>query len=388
MQPNSTGAAACAPSASPLPDFDVAVVGGGLVGTAIAWGLARTGLRVTVLDEGDRAHRASRGNFALVWVQGKGAGQPDYTSWTRRSARLWPALAEELREETGIDVGFRQPGGLSPALSEMELEARYRELSKIDAAIGDPTPSWEAVDPVRLKRMVPEIGPSIVGATYSPLDGHVNALRLFRAFHVALSRRGVSYRPNCRIEGLEPVGGGVRLSGGFGEVRAMRVVLAAGIDNVRLASLVGMSAPIRPQRGHIIVTEKVAPFLHHPLGSIRQTDEGGIMIGDSAEEAGCDDRVQPGILGVMAERAIRVLPLLGRLNVVRSWAALRVMTRDGFPIYDRSADNPNIFVASCHSGVTLAAVHALHIPPALAGGTLPADCHSFSTRRFHVPTTA
>lgn len=388
MQPNSAGAAACVPSASPLPDFDVAVVGGGLVGIAIAWGLTRAGLRVTVLDEGDRAHRASRGNFALVWVQGKGYGQPDYARWTRRSAHLWPALAEELRGESGIDVGFRQPGGLNPALCEAELEARHRELREIDAAIADPNPSWEAVDPVRLKRMIPGIGPSVVGATYSPLDGHVNALRLFRAFHVALSRRGVSYQPNCRTDALEPEGGGVRLTGGFGEVRAMRVVLAAGIDNVRLASLAGMTAPIRPQRGHIIVTEKVAPFLDHPLGSIRQTDEGGVMIGDSAEEAGCDDRVQPGIATVMAERAIRVLPLLGRLNVVRSWAALRVMTSDGFPIYDQSADCPNIFIASCHSGVTLAAVHALHIPPALAGGTLPADCQSFGTRRFHVPTTA
>src|SRR4051794_1824735 len=67
-------------------EFDVAVVGGGLVGVATAWGLAREGCRVVVLDEGDRAVRASRGNFALVWVQSKGLGLAPYAGWTIRSS--------------------------------------------------------------------------------------------------------------------------------------------------------------------------------------------------------------------------------------------------------------------------------------------------------------
>ena len=71
-------------------DYDVAVVGGGLVGAATSWGLAREGLRVALLDEGDRAVRASRGNFALVWVQNKGIGMPQYAAWTLRSASRLP----------------------------------------------------------------------------------------------------------------------------------------------------------------------------------------------------------------------------------------------------------------------------------------------------------
>ena len=66
----------------PASEYDVAVVGGGLVGVATAWGLAREGQRVVVLDEGDRAVRASRGNFALVWVQSKGLGLAPYAGWT------------------------------------------------------------------------------------------------------------------------------------------------------------------------------------------------------------------------------------------------------------------------------------------------------------------
>ena len=73
--------------------YDAIVIGGGLVGSAIAYGLAREGLRVALVDEGDVAYRASRGNFGLVWVQSKGDGAPHYQRWTRRSADQWPALA-------------------------------------------------------------------------------------------------------------------------------------------------------------------------------------------------------------------------------------------------------------------------------------------------------
>ncbi|MDH3452432.1 MAG: FAD-binding oxidoreductase, partial [Gammaproteobacteria bacterium] len=83
---------------------EFAVLGGGLVGMAIAHGLLRLGKQVTVFDEGDVAFRASRGNFGLIWVQGKGADMPDYARWTRRSAALWPEFAQLLREQTGVAI--------------------------------------------------------------------------------------------------------------------------------------------------------------------------------------------------------------------------------------------------------------------------------------------
>ena len=83
-------------------EYEFAVVGGGLVGSAIAWGLARLGQRVVVLDQGDIAYRASRGNFALVWVQSKGLGMPEYAGWTKRSSDGWAGFASELKDTTGI----------------------------------------------------------------------------------------------------------------------------------------------------------------------------------------------------------------------------------------------------------------------------------------------
>jgi glycine/D-amino acid oxidase-like deaminating enzyme len=95
------------------------------------------------------------------------------------------------------------------------------------------------------------------------------------------------------------------------------------------------------------------------------------------------------VIAVLADRAQRMFPRLARLNIVRTWAALRVMTRDGFPIYEQSSQCPGAFVATCHSGVTLAAAHALSLAPLIARGELPADrFQPFSTRRFHVQKAA
>ena len=90
----------------------------------------------------------------------------------------------------------------------------------------------------------------------------------------------------------------------------------------------------------------------------------------------------------MAARAVRMFPRLAALNVVRTWAALRVMTKDGFPIYDQSESCPGAFVATCHSGVTLAAGHALFLAPMLAAGALAPELAVFSARRFDVSQAA
>jgi hydrogen cyanide synthase HcnC len=240
-----------------------------------------------------------------------------------------------------------------------------------------------------VQKMLPTIGPEVAGASYCPLDGHVNSLRLFRALNAGMQRRGADYLPDHIVDRIAYRDGTFTLTAPGGTVRAGKVVLAAGNGNARLAPMVRLSAPVRPQRGQIIVTEKAAPFLSYPVSTVRQTDEGGVMVGDSQEEAGFAAEVGQPILSVMAERAVRMFPLLGSLNVVRTWAALRVMTQDGFPIYDASETCPGAFIATCHSGVTLAANHALTLAPLIATGTLPKDEFGvFSARRFDVPAAA
>lgn len=375
---------------SPLRDeFDVAVIGGGLVGSAVAWGLARCGQRVGVLDEGDVALRASRGNFALVWVQSKGLGLAPYSAWTMRSANAWSGFADMLEQQTGINVAFERPGGFNLALSEREWEARRDLLQRIQDQAGMQRFEFEMLDRERVKNAIPQIGPEVVGASYSRFDGHCNALRLFRALNAGMQQLGTTYLSEYRVERIEHTGGEFRLSTPRGEVRAQKIVLAAGIDSLRLAPMVGLKVPVRPQRGQLLVTERTEPFLNYPMQTVRQTDEGTVMIGDSQEEVGADPSVTREVAAVLAHRAIRIFPQLATLNVVRSWGCLRVMTKDGFPIYEQSATWPGAFNASCHSGVTLAAAHALFLAPQIAAGQLSAqEFAPFSARRFDVQALA
>jgi glycine/D-amino acid oxidase-like deaminating enzyme len=366
-------------------DYDVAVVGGGLVGVATAWGLAREGLRVTVLDEGDRAVRASRGNFALVWVQSKGLGLAPYAGWTIRSSNAWGGFAELLKEETGLDVAFQRPGGFHLALSERELEVRATNLKRLHNQPGIVDYKTEILERTEVAKMLPDIGPEVVGGSYCPLDGHVNSLRLLRTLHTALNARGVVYKPNHVVEDITHGGGEFHVRTSQGIVTAGRVALAAGNANMRLAPMVGLEAPMKPERGQIVVTERLRPFLKHPVVTLRQTDEGTVMIGDSKEESTDPTGLTIGVSATEAERAVRMFPLLANVNVVRTWSAIRVMTQDGFPIYDESPTQPGAFVLCCHSGVTLAANHALAIAPMIAKGALdPEVVAPFSAKRFHV----
>lgn len=369
-------------------DFDVAVVGGGLVGAATAYGLARLGSRVVVLDEGDMAVRASRANFALVWVQSKGLGMPEYAGWTVASAQKWPTLAEELKREVKLDVHLQQPGGFHIALSEEELEKRANTLKRFHNQAGVTQYPTEMMRRDEVAKYLPDIGPEVVGGSYCPLDGHVNSLKLFRALHGAMAARGTTYLPGHAVSSITRDGSAFRVAAGGRVVTAGKVVLAAGNANRHLAPMVGLKAPMRPERGQIVVTERVKPFLKYPVVTIRQTDEGTVMLGDSKEEGTDPAGLNLGISAVIASRAVRTFPLLAKLNVIRSWRGIRVMPEDGFPIYDQSETQPGAFVVTCHSGVTLAAGHALTLAPMIHAGRLDATLGAFSSRRFDVQKVA
>jgi glycine/D-amino acid oxidase-like deaminating enzyme len=360
---------------------DVLVVGGGLVGTAVAYGLAREGAKVTVLDQGDGGFRASRGNFGLVWVQGKGYGLSPYARWSRSSSRLWPGLAAALLEDTGIDVSLKQPGGFHLCFSDEEIAEREKRLSTLQAELGGEYP-YQLLDARELRERLPAVGPEVIGASYTPMDGHVNPLKLLRALHDAIQRRGVKLINGEDIGRIVPETNGFAVHGKNAVWRAPKVVLSAGLGNRALSTQVGLHAPVAPNRGQVLVSERVAPFLHYPTINVRQTDEGSVQFGDSMEEVGYNDFTTADVLSTIARRGVRAFPLLKNVRLVRTWAALRVYSPDGFPIYEQSLQYPGAFVVTCHSGVTLAAAHTMRIAPWITGGPIPDELAAFRGGRF------
>ncbi len=371
-------------------EAETIIIGGGLVGTAIAYGLARQGCKPLVLDGDDRDIRAARANFGIIWVQGKGPGMPAYQRLTRLSSDLWPEFARELSEFTDISLDYRRTGGLTFCLGADEYTARAKIVERMSEEFGETTYDTEMIERGTLERLLPDLrlGQDVVGGIHCIRDGEVNPLRLLYALQTAITALGGAIIGDETVASIKSGPGSFTLTTSTRDYHTPRVILAAGNGTRELAQQVGLDVPIRPQRGQLLVTERLAPMFPMPTVPLRQTAEGTILIGSTQEEVGFDTGTNVGGAGAMARRAVRILPALENVNIVRHWSGLRVMTPDGHPIYVQSPTHPGAFITICHSGVTLAAAHALDIAGALMENVLPERLKPFHLDRFHVSHAA
>ncbi len=363
---------------------DVLIIGGGLVGASLAMGMAGQGARIRVLDGGDTDLRAARANFGLVWVQSKGHDMPAYGHWTRRSADLWGEFAGGLSDATGLDLRLSQKGGLSFCLGDEALDAKHQAIARLHNQQG----SWSAeiaiLDRPQLEALLPSarLGTRVSGASFCPQDGECDPLALLRALHVAMERDGVLMHRETQAEHVSQANGVFLVETSKGRFEAPRLILAAGHGSKDLAAMVGMDAPIRAERGQILVTERMQPFLPFAGDTIRQTGDGTVMIGATHEDAGFDLSATVDAGAKLACHATAIFPDLQHTRLVRTWSGLRVLTPDGCPLYAESETHPGAALITCHSGVTLAAVHAQVLAKALLEGPLGPEFAAFGPERF------
>lgn len=359
---------------------DAIVVGGGLVGSALAYGLQRSGLSTLMLDEGDIAYRAARGNFGLIWVQSKGIDFPPYAQWTWKSAQSWSDLSAEIEDITGSDIGYHRPGGADICVEASEFEAKHEKMRRLQSHA--PHFEYEMLDRKAMADLLPGLGPDVAGGCYSPADGHVNPLYLLRGLHQGLLAKGGYIETEGRVIAIDHRDASFTVTTAKARFHSALLVIAAGLGTQDLAAMIGMKVPVRPVRGQIMVTERVRPFLSMPVSKVRQTAEGSVQLGDSREEVEFDEGTTTPVMNAIASRALKLFPHLSQARVVRAWGALRVMTPDGYPIYAKSERYPGAFAAVCHSGVTLAAAHVLHLAGSIAEGKLPKTVATMSPSRF------
>lgn len=369
---------------------DIIVIGGGTVGAAIAYGLAGLKQRVTLLDGSDGDFRAAQANFGLVWLQGKGMGLPAYQTLTRASVALWREFATEIEGLSGADLAYENKGGVVFCMGEDGYQARLSQLQRLHNQWGGGEPDWEMMDRSALDKLMPRVkfGANVSGASFGRLDGHANPLRLLMALHEGIVRRGGVVRGNAPVRQIERVGSDFRLVLDGEAITAPRIVIAAGLGSVALAEQVGLTVPLRPQRGQVLVTERFDAFLPYPASGLRQTGEGTVMIGATQEEAGFDLSTTSDAASRLSRKTVDIVPALANAKLVRQWSGLRVMTPDSYPIYAQSQTHPGAFVALCHSGVTLAAFHARELSRSILDGALPEFFTPFHQRRFDVSKAA
>jgi len=364
-------------------EADFTVIGGGVVGLSVAHGLLRRGQSVICIDGTDIDFRASRGNFGLVWVQGKGINAPHYAAWSQRAVREYPDFVAGLTDETGIDVSLQQTGGYEYFTDSDALNDRITQFQSLKKALKGDYP-YKTLSADEIRAAEPMVGGETVGATFYPHDGHINPLQLLQALAESCQKRGLAHYLGERICAVTNDCAGFRLTTQKGlEVRSAKVVLCAGLGAKFLGPMFGFKGLVRPQRGQVLVTEKLSPVLNRPSVTIRQVNEGAIQIGDSKEEVGFNDNETQAQMARIARNAIKIMPKLAQLRLVRSWGALRVMSPDGLPIYQQSGVMPGAFLVTCHSGITLAATHSRNLSRWLTGAKDAPDLSDFSEDRFN-----
>ncbi len=365
---------------------ETTIIGGGIVGLSVALGLLKKGHRVTVLDGKDSDQRASLGNFGLVWLQGKGADYLAYADWACKAVDKWATFAEDLHDLSGIDPALDQSGGYEIFTELDEYDEYCTAVRRQQDYLGNRF-SHEVYDGAALRRRFPGIGPKVVGATYSKMDGHANPLATLRALRKAVRKLGATVINNWVVQAIaaQP-GGGFTLTSADGAQRgATRLILCAGLGAARFTRALGFTTRIRPQRGEVMITERLGEAFPLISSTIRQVNEGGLQIGGTAEDVGEDDGQTHAKMSWLAQHAVDVWPALTSVRVIRAWGALRVMTPDSYPVYARSTTFPEAYLITCHSGVSLASLHASDLCDWLDDTTDAPNLEAFDERRFSIP---
>jgi glycine/D-amino acid oxidase-like deaminating enzyme len=373
-----------------MKNSDYLVIGAGVVGAAVACGLVRKKSSVTMLDAGGAAFNASLANFGLVWVQGKGQGARRYAEWCQQASADFPDYVRLLQDETGVELAYRKPGGLALCHGEAEYQKRTQVLERLKNESRHGVYDCAMLRRQDVQKLLPNLslGPEISGGSYSPHDGYLNPLALLKALHLFFQRGGGLFCSGTAALNIRNQKGRFIVSTPQGEFSADKIVLAAGNGMTRLAAMVGIRAEVHPEQGQLMVTERVRPLLAMPISGIQQTAEGSFIVGLSNRNLGFNTDTDSKLLKQMARRVVNAFPALAHLKIVRSWSSLRVLSADGLPIYQESETCPGAFVVTAHSGVTLAPLHQGCIADWIAGGFMPPEFESFSTRRFDVEKTA
>ncbi|MCG8613258.1 MAG: FAD-binding oxidoreductase [Pseudomonadales bacterium] len=370
-----------------MKNFDVAVIGGGVVGLSAAYGLVKKNVSVAVLDEGDIAFRASRSNFGLVWFQGKGEDFHAYSRLSRQATRDWSLFANELEHDSGVRIDYNQAGGLSLCVGDAEAEKRRRQIDSLKKQWGEEGYECEFLPRSELEGLFKhlKLAHSVQTATYCPHDGQVNPLFLMSALHKSFVSSGGHYFSGNKVKNITPTSGSCfQLQTDKGMIECSRLLLAAGLGIKELGPKVGLDVPVYPNRGQILVTQRAEKLFPFPMNGFRQTEEGSVLLGYSNEDVGFNDQTSIQVTSQIAKKATEVFPQLANLRLVRTWAGLRILSPDNYPIYEQSKRYPGAYVATCHSGITLASLHRDVLPDWILSGEASCYFKQFGLGRFSV----
>jgi D-hydroxyproline dehydrogenase subunit beta len=340
---------------------DVVVVGGGIVGSACGYFLAREGLSVHLLERAfptAGSSGACEGNL-LLWDKEMARELP----LAIQSLRLWKELSGELE----LDFEYEPKGSVVVAEDEAGMAASVRMVEQL-AAAGVP---GSMLDERALRAEEPSLAPDLPGGALFPADGQVEPRFATAAFAEAGRRRGLVVHLDSPVQRI------VRNAAGRVEavetakdrIATGAVVVAAGVWTREVAATAGLDVPVHPRKGQIVVVERAPGLFRRKLSEAgyasavessaanlqvamvaESTRAGPLLLGSSRELVGFDRQVSLRVAAAITARAIRFFPGLAGLRCIRNYAGLRPFSPDHVPLIGPMAGADGLYVATGHEG--------------------------------------
>jgi len=362
----------------------ITVVGGGIIGCATAYELAKAGCAVTLFERATPGAEASGAAAGLLAPLGDSTGSA-FERLALASWRLYPDLVEELRQRTGVDVEYVTRGTIYPlfdAADVRQAEARLagREASEFGVE------AWDTAD-VRARE--PALATRVRGAMFVGADHWVNNHRLVVAYAQAAVAAGAVLRSGTSVSRIIVEDGrahGVVADGDRWEADA--VLLAAGAWTAALAASFGARLRVEPARGQMIALSHVPPVLSHVIHTedvyLVPRPSGELLVGATVERVGFQRSVTAEGIGGLLAAAIALVPSLGTLPIARTWYGFRPWAPDSLPILGPWPDVDGLWVATAHfrSGILLAPITARLMSDWMTTGRPGLEVEEFAPDRF------
>ena len=367
---------------------DVVIIGGGVIGLAVARALALRGIRdVLLLERGSLGAESSSAAAGMLAPQAEANRAHEFFYLTCQSRDMYPAFALALLEETGIDIELDATGTLYLAFTEHdaeELETRYAWQKRAELPI-------EKLSPEAARILEPSICEDLRSALKFPKDTQVENRRLISALADANKRLGVRMETGTEVISLKVERkrlAGVETSQGF--VATDQVVIAGGAWSSLLgaADIALPNLRIKPVRGQMLCFEANPQVVRHvvysPRGYIVPRRDGRLLAGSTTEQAGFEKRVTAAGVQAILSSALEISPRIASLPMIDSWAGLRPRAADTLPVLGPCAEIAGVFYATGHyrNGVLLAPVTGELIAGAIVDQVFPSALSIFSPDRF------
>ena len=382
--------------------YDVIIIGGGIIGSSVAWQLSRRKKKVLVIERKDTCSGSAGATDGVVGYHTKKPGlQLDLAV---QSIEMFRTLNRDL--ETNVEYGL-EAGGMQPVEDKDQwdmLEAMATEQRKSGVDI-------RMISAEEACAIEPNLNPDIYGALWSPTGGKVNPLAMTFGYARAAKKLGAEYLTETPVTDIIIEGGrAVGVNTPAGEFRADCIVNAAGAWAGKVAALAGLDMPIKPRKGQLMITEPIGPFLKATVQcalynvikfrpetikdptvlkigaslSIEQQESGGLIIGGTREFADYEEENTFEAVETIIRRAVRFFPALKDVSIIRCFSGFRPYTPDGLSLMGEVRTLPGFYMAAGHEGdgIALAPITGRLMAEMIAEGKMSYDITPFSPNRF------